>query len=265
MLALKCGSYFVHIPNEPLCRLCTLHAYYPKNITSKTPVIIFLPGGGFVFSSNNKQETMCEYLSQRLQYIILCLQYPLSPEHKFPMAYIASQAVCKHILNTKEFGFRSIILWGESSGGNLVASISKHLKAKKHNIAFQVLISPSLDYYNQYQSKDLFGDGYLLDTNFRTWLAYNYLNNDEERTNPIVSPVLSSTIYSSPPTIILVGGLDPLKDEGLAYAEKLQLIGVDVNVIEYKDMIHCFSQYINHLSSANEALEKIFDIIKTKI
>ena len=103
---------------------------------------------------------------------------------------------------------------------------------------FQLLYYPGTDASRDWKSKDLFGDGYGLDRSLMDWFVGQYAAG-VDRKDPRFSPLLGD-LSSAPPTRLVVGHFDPLRDEGLAYAEALSAAGVDVDVVVADDLIHAF-------------------------
>ena len=130
-----------------------------------------------------------------------------------------------------------ILLYGESSGGNLATAAL--LYNENANVQGNILVYPSLDYYQPYPSKKEFAKGYLLDEDVRLWLACNYLNNENERKNTLVSLILSDRLRVLPRTLIISAHFDPLRDEAQAFYQELIKNGVSAHLTEF-DTIHGF-------------------------
>lgn len=195
--------------------------FYPKNIQSNK-LIIYLHGGGYVFRNLPLNAKFCNQLSESAGAFVLMPHYALSPEHKFPDAIEQMRGLIEKISadSTLIKGkiFNQIFLCGESSGANLAtASI---LGFKKNLMSGLILLSPSLDYSNDHESKKRYDAGMLLDKPIRDWLANHYLNCNEERNNEMVSPLKSENLKNLPQCLILASEFDPLYSETLAFYHK---------------------------------------------
>ena len=101
---------------------------------------------------------------------------------------------------------------------------------------------------------DKFGVGYFLDRQTIEWNNKQVIPEDADRTSPKISPLRAKDFAGLPPAYLMLGGYDPLHDEGLAYAEKLRRAGVKVTVADYGDMVHCFIYLQTVLPQAHEAV-----------
>ncbi|MGH8394850.1 MAG: alpha/beta hydrolase fold domain-containing protein, partial [Pseudomonas sp.] len=89
-------------------------------------------------------------------------------------------------------------------------------------------------------SSELFGEGYLLETETLEWFYRHYAREAADRLDWRFSPLLAPGYPGMAPALIALAGHDPLLDEGRAYARRLQEQGVAVEVIEYTGLIHDF-------------------------
>jgi acetyl esterase len=112
--------------------------------------------------------------------------------------------------------------------------------SREFEVAAQVLIYPATDSSKQYPSKEAFAEGYLLTKNMMDWFTRHYMRSPEDLVNPLFSPLLTPDLNNLPPTFVITAGYDPLKDEGIAYAEALKAAGATVLHINYPNLIHGF-------------------------
>jgi acetyl esterase len=218
--------------------------YFPEKLRNKH-VICFFHGGGMISGNAQQTDLLCADLSAMLEDPVIAINYRLAPEHKFPAAINDAIDSIQWIHNncSNLFG-RELLLSviGESSGGNLAAVASQVLR-QQNIIQHQFLINPSLDYCNPYQSKQEYAENYLLDKAFRDCLAKHYLNNENERTQYKVSPVLNPDLKKLPPATIIASQYDPMRDEAAYYAEQLINENNHCQFICMLGMIHGFLQY----------------------
>jgi len=240
-----------------------------KNISYKlfnSPVptnklIIYLHGGAYVLRNDKQNARNCLEIANRTKSDVILLHYSLTPEVKFPEPINEVSLFLQNLdkLDIKDIKSKDIYLFGESSGANLaVASI---LNSKVNFIKGLILINPSLDYYNDYGSKVEFSENYLLDENVRRYFATQYINTEEDRKNPLVSPVLSEDLSILPKTFIANSYHDPVRDEAFVFHAKLLGKNLDselhtfntihsflsMNIKPYSD--HCFVYIESFLSN----------------
>jgi acetyl esterase len=105
--------------------------------------------------------------------------------------------------------------------------------------------TPSLNEYAQ---------GYFMERKTIEWFYSQYVPADADRNAPRLSPLRSKDFSGLPPAYVMLGGYDPLHDEGLAYVEKLRAAGVKVTLADYADMVHCFIYLQTVLPQARQAV-----------
>jgi acetyl esterase len=132
--------------------------------------------------------------------------------------------------------------------------------ARRLPVALQVLICPVLDHRFDTGSYELFAEGYGLTREAMRWYWAQYLGGDDG-TSPEASPLRATDLSGLPPSIVLVAGFDPLRDEGLAYAAKFEGAGVPVTVLRYDGMIHNFIRFAASVDRAAEALADVARLV----
>ena len=106
--------------------------------------------------------------------------------------------------------------------------------------SFQALLYPVCDVTGQTRSKELFREGFFLSKAQMDWYEYRYLGDPSEASDPRVSPLLAQELSSLAPAYVAVAGFDPLRDEGIAYAQRLREAGVEVELRIHRDLEHAF-------------------------
>ncbi len=209
------------------------------------PVLIFIHGGGWFAGNIETHDVFCRKIAKYTKCIVVSVNYRLAPEYKYPYALEDCCEACLWVKNNinNYFGNPSnIAVCGDSSGGNLVSAISQiALNRQLPVFKFQFLIFPvmNLSYLNT-KLYQLFGEGFGLTKKDMKWFIKMYLNNSQEACHPLVSPLLSNDFSMVPDTYIITAGYDILKDESIAYAEKLKAANIFVFEKCYQDMIHGF-------------------------
>lgn len=227
------------------------------------PVLIWLHGGGWAHGNMDMTDTTARWLSNEVGCAVVAVEYRLSPEHKFPAALKDTYATLRWISEYPELiqgDPDRIAVGGTSAGSNLAAAVS--LLARDDggpSIAFQMLAVPitnvaSFD-TDSYQENE---EGYGLTRDGMRFYAKSYVRDEFDRRNPYVSPLLAHDLTGLPPAFVLTAGFDPLRDEGIAYAERLSNAGVSVDHVHYPDTSHYIRQHRNQgLTRGIETFEDI--------
>ncbi len=242
--------------------------YWPAgaNGSSASPGVVFFHGGGWVICDLDTHDGQCRNLANAVDAVVVSVDYRLAPEHKVPAAaedcFAATQWVAEH---AAELGIdpTRLAIAGDSAGGNLTAVVS--LMARDHGgppLAFQALVYPVTDCNaarNEYASKVENGVGYFLTTASMEWYRDQYLRNEADGDDPYVSPMLASSLAGLPPAFVVTAEYDPLRDEGEAYAKKLEAAGVPTGLYRAPGMFHGFFGMDAVLEGAKLAQAQVFD------
>jgi acetyl esterase len=206
------------------------------------PVLIYFHGGGFVIGDLETHDGLCRQFANEGDFRVIAVDYRLAPEHKFPAALDDAFAAVQWIeMHASELGVDAnrIAVGGDSAGGALAAEVTQLAKAKGPKIAFQLLMFPVTQIGKETSSFREFAAGYFLDKATLDWFFNHYIPEGTDKTDTRVSP-LNGDLKGLPPAYVMLGGYDPLHDEGLAYAKKLRDAGVKVEIADYEGMVHCF-------------------------
>jgi len=222
----------------------TLRFYKPER-KPPLPILLFLHGGGWVFGNLKNYESFCTQIVNLSSCAVVSVGYNLAPEHKFPEPVEDCYSALKWILeNGDKYGLdpSRLIICGDSAGGNISAAITLIARDRGlSSIGYQVLIYPAVDLSSfDYESFKLFGTGNLLDTEDMPLGIERYLNSEDERFNPYVSPILAKDFSNLPPAYVITAGYDVLRDQGHEYAIELAKAGVPVAIRCYKEFMHGF-------------------------
>jgi acetyl esterase len=244
---------------------CRIHR---PDITCKLlPTVIYLRASAFVLGSINDTDAFCQALSQYAGCIVVAIEPRLAPEYKFPTQLHDCIEAIRYLVNHHQslsINPKQLAIWGESSGGNLAASLSHQLNKEQSDFfQQQVLFYPMLDYTRTvYPSKQQYSHGYLMDLSFMNWLMDHYVTSISYFEDERVSPILAHSFDHLPRTLLIGAQYDPMRDEGQAYFEHLQKSDVPSMALFLQGMIHGFLTYANKVESAYWAREYAASYLK---
>ncbi len=210
------------------------------------PVVMYFHGGGWVLGGFDTHERLLRELANGAHAAVVFVNYTRSPEAKYPIpieeAYTATKWIAENG-QTLNLDPSRLVVAGDSVGGNMATVVA--LLAKERGgppIIFQLLFYPVTDANFDTPSYLAYQEGYFLTREAMKWFWDNYLSNDTNRKEPIVSPLQASVEQLSglPPALVIVGENDVLRDEGEAYAHKLMKAGVPTTATRYLGTIHDF-------------------------
>jgi acetyl esterase len=208
-------------------------------------VIVYLHGGGWVIGTIDSYDTMARKLAERTSCAVAIVDYRLAPEHRYPVAVDDSYAALEWTAARTELitgrPDAPLIVAGDSAGGNLAAVLA--LRARDRNgppIALQVLVYPVTDADLSRASYVDDDNQLLLTTDAMAWFWDHYVPDAARRHEPDASPLRAADLAGLPPAVVLTAEHDVLRDEGEAYAERLQAAGVPVELRRHAGQMHGF-------------------------
>jgi len=206
-------------------------------------LVMYLHGGGWVLGGFISCDAVCRVIARRTGCVVVSVDYRLAPEHPFPAGPDDCVAAFRWLRDhTATFGVPAgrVAVAGESAGGNMTAVVAQQTRNDQEGgPAFQCPICPSTDMSTRRPSRDLFAEGYFLTDAQLDWYHDHYAT-PEQRTDPRCSPLLAETVEGVAPACVVVAGFDPLRDDGLAYVEKLRADGVATQLLFFEGFIHGF-------------------------
>ena len=155
-----------------------------------------------------------------------------------------------------------IVVAGDSAGGNLATVVAREVRGEAVTPAFQLLIYPVTDQAADTPSRREFASGYFLTADGIGWFTDRYLPDAAQRSDPRCSPLLADDLSGLPPAHVMVAGFDPLRDEGLAYARRLEEAGVPVTVRREGAMIHGFVNMTLISPGARAAVDRLCAVVR---
>lgn len=218
--------------------------YRPVAASGPMPGLIFFHGGGFVVGGLSSHDGLCRQLVAEGGFCVVAVDYRLAPEHVWPAASQDALAATKWIQQqAAALGLDAgrLAVGGDSAGGLLAAAVTQALRdTGGGQIAFQLLMFPATQIGGHTQSSDRYASGYFIERRMMEHFYSLYLPPGTDSARPAISPLHAANFTGLPPAYVMVAGHDPLRDEGLAYVEKLRGGGVTVQVADYPGLVHCF-------------------------
>lgn len=213
----------------------------------RMPVIVYLHGGGYVVGSLDSHDSVCRRLALDGRFAVLAPAYRLAPEHPFPTAVLDAEDSLKALpalADTLGLDLTRVALAGDSAGATLATvlaiSAAREPRALGVTPCAQLLFYPVTDISATRDSHRRYAEGYLLESATLEWFYRQYVSDDAQRLDWRVSPLLAAVAPTQAPAYVAVAGHDPLRDEGLAYAEHLRAGGTSVTLQVEEGLSHDF-------------------------
>jgi acetyl esterase/lipase len=219
--------------------------YFPPGSTRARPVLVYLHGGGWVVGSVVVLDPFCRLLCEQADIVIASVEYRLAPEHPYPAGLEDTIAAVRWAAaHAAEWGGdpSRIVLGGDSAGGNLAAVAANRLgaQAEIHLLCALMLLYPITDHPSaDHPSYTENASGYGLDAHLMRWFWEQYAPGVSPN-DPNISPLRLKEVPELPPTLVATAEYDVLRDESVAYAEKLRAGGTAVTHLHSPDMGHNF-------------------------
>ncbi len=219
------------------------------------PAVVYLHGGGWVIGDLDTYEPDCRRLADATGALVVGVDYRLAPEHPFPAALEDTWAV----LCWAAHRYGRVAVAGDSAGGNLAAALVLRARdAGGPQVTAQMLNYPVLDATASMPSYEEFDEGPNLTSGEMRWFIGAYLPREQDRRNPLASPLLAADLAGLPPAVVSTAGYDPLRDEGDRYAERLRAAGVEVVHRRYDSLVHGFVGLGDGVAACRVARDEVF-------
>jgi acetyl esterase len=222
------------------------------------PALVYYHGGGWVIGDLDTHDTLCRELANHAGCAVVSVDYRLAPEHRFPAAVDDSIAAARWVHRhaaALHLDPDRIAVGGDSAGGNLAAVVAIAARdAGDLPLAYQLLIYPATDQHRSAPSHTTNGEGYLLTRDTMAYFTGHYIPDPARYADWRASPLLHPDLSRLPPALVLTAGYDPLRDEGLAYAQRLSEAGNQATHLSFERQIHGFILMGKVLDEANAAV-----------
>ena len=247
-----------------------VRVYHPQSakLNHALPALVYLHGGGWTIGDLDTHDVLCRSLCLQAEVVVVSVDYRLGPEHPFPAAYEDTLAAFHWTVeNANELGIDAsrIAIGGDSAGGNLSAAACLGLRGQVVQPAFQLLIYPATIMWQDTASYHANGTGYMLTKESIAYYTENYLRNREDAKDWRASPQLAKSHADLPPALVMTAGFDPLRDEGLMYADALSNAGVPTQYICFERQIHGFITMGRIMQEANTAVTLCASVLKANL
>lgn len=231
--------------------------YHPTPGTT-LPLLVFIHGGGWVFGTLDTHDPLCRALAAAAEIAVLSLEYPRAPEHRYPAALdTVRAAVVAAVTEADTLGIDAgrIAVGGDSAGGNLSAALCLATRDEGGPaIAHQLLLYPVVDNDFTRASYVENATGYMLSSEMMQWFWAQYLGDAGRAAGALATPIRADSLAGLPSATIVTAEFDPLRDEGIAYAERLKAAGVAVTHDHFPGVIHGFASMLGMLPQADVAV-----------
>ena len=230
-----------------------------RSPAAKPPAVMFFHGGGWVLGGLDSHDTLCRELATQADVVLVAVDYRLAPEHPYPAGLddcaAATRWVAAHATDLGADASRLAVV-GDSSGASLAAAVAMLARDDGDiDLKLQVLAYPALDPAMDTPSYTVNADDpFLSRSEMKSYWAH-YLG--DSAPGGLAAPGLAPDLVGLPPAYVLVAGRDVLRDEGIAYAERLAASGVAVQLRRFDDMVHGFLLCTAWLDAAREGVAEL--------
>ena len=251
----------------------SLNIVRPAGVKGTLPVFMFFHGGGWVLGDFQTHERLVRDQVAGSGAVAVFVNYTPSPEAHYPtainQAYAATRWVAEHGKEINVDGKRLAVA-GNSVGGNMAAVVALMAKEKgTPALRYQVLLWPVTDANFNTASYDQYAEGHFLTRNMMKWFWDNYTTDAAQRNEIYASPLRATTeqLKGLPPALVQTASADVLRDEGEAYARKLDQAGVPVTAVRYNGMIHDYGllNVVSQVPAVRSAMLQASEELKTHL
>jgi acetyl esterase len=226
------------------------------------PGLVFFHGGGWVIGDLDTHDTLCRELALGAGVVVVSVDYRLAPEHPFPAAVDDCVAATRWVhAQAAALGIdaQRLAVGGDSAGGNLAAVVALSLRDEGPSTTFealrhQLLIYPATDMRRVADSHERNGQGYLLTREMMAYYHGHYMGGPDQDGDWRASPLLHPNLQGLPAALVLTAGFDPLRDEGLQFAQALSNANVPCTHLCFERQIHGFILMGRVLEEAHAAV-----------
>lgn len=231
------------------------------------PLFVWFPGGGWVLDTMPSAESVCRHVASATPCAVACVRYRLAPEHPFPAPLEDAVAAVRWLVeNAADLWLDpgNVVVGGASAGANLAAALTLVARGTDDlDLAAQLLVYPVLTRDAATHFLPAEGDEVFFGGDDVEWCWSHYLARDEDASNALAAPLLADELDGLPPALVITAELDPLRDEGELYADRLRAAGVTVECVRFGRVPHGFFSRSGVLDAADEAQGLVIETLRT--
>ncbi len=244
-----------------------LRLYRPAGTAAgPLPALVYYHGGGWLLGGLDSHDVVCRRFANAAGCVVVSVDYRMAPEHKFPAAVEDSAAATRFVCDQAGalgIDARRVAAGGDSAGGNLAAVMALMARdGALPPLAFQLLIYPATDMAMTTISSQTITSGVPLTSGTMKWFIDHYMQSDADRIDWRASPIRAASVAGTAPALVLTAAVDPLRDEGLAYAQRLEREGVRVTSVHLSDQIHGFLSMGKVIHAADTAIDMMAAVLR---
>ena len=240
-------------------RAVRVRVFRPDDDTPR-PALIYMHGGAWMQGSPETHWDITAGIAAACSMVVISVDYSLAPEHPFPAAVDDCHAVVQWAFDRAErLGLRrdAIAVGGDSAGGNLAAAMTLLLRGTPQRLRAQVLVYPGVDFSLDRPSHRENADGPIISVASMPAINTAYCPNAQDMRNPLAAPLLAQSHADLPPAFIAVAEHDPLRDEGIAYADALRNADVGVTLERGPGLIHGYLRAMAYCGDSRRSFERL--------
>lgn len=240
--------------------------YWPSEPAEKPPVLLFFHGGGWVVGDLDTYDGTAREHAVGVGAVVVSVDYRLAPEHPYPAAVEDVWAVTRWVAaHADELGAdpARIAVAGDSAGGNLAAVVAQLARDAGLGLRAQLLWYPATTWDTRLPSFTENADAPILDRGSVAGFSKLYAG-DTDLSDPPATlvPARAASLADVAPAYIAVAGYDPLRDDGIRYAELLAAAGVPAQVHNADTLVHGYLGYHGVVPAATEAADLAFAALR---
>ncbi len=229
------------------------------------PALVYFHGGGWLLGGLDSHDTTCRHFANAARCAVVSVDYRMAPEHKFPAAVDDSAAATRWIIaHAATLGIdpARVAVGGDSAGGNLAAVLALMARdGTLPKLAFQLLVYPATDMAMTTVSSQTITQPVPLTSKSMKWFIDHYLRGPGDVADWRASPARAADLSGTAPALVLTCACDPLRDEGIDYARRLEREGVRVTYLHFSDQIHGFMSMGRIIRTAGVAIDMMARVL----